>query len=80
MRDLNKVFRAANRMYRLRMKTVYDTEIAIHANAQIDSGTNAHKKVTNSVSQFIEYSIIVKAIVINVGIMKKIDVRRFSAV
>lgn len=67
------MFSAANRMYRLRMKTAYDTEIAVHANAQINSGMNLRKKIKSSVSQLgglRATSIIVKARVIIVGIIK----------
>lgn len=81
VRDLNKVFRAANRMYKLRMKTAYGTETAIHENDQISPGPNSCKKLRNLVSQsggWIEYSIIFKARTSNVSMIKQIDERRLS--
>lgn len=71
--NLNKVCSAANRMYKLRIKTAYGTQIAIHAIDQENSGTNLRKKIENSVSHLVgsrASSIIANARVINVSIIK----------
>ena len=77
---LNRVLSAANRMYRLRIKTANDIDTDIHTtNVRHWEATfrKKHEKESILVS-LIEALIVNKVIVASVGVIKWMNARRFS--
>lgn len=79
IQDLNRLFSTANRIYRLRMKIVYDIETIMYTLDRRKTGPNRSKNGQGfHVFTVMKFAANTKGMVTNIGITKLNEARRFS--